>query len=312
MLPTPGDIDQLLHLEARISAKIAAAGVFGMESGVIEGDEAERRIYADLEDLAERLEVGDASLLSEADDVGGAFAGEELRATLLRAFTEGEVARLQGLPWGVGAAFLQGPGVPSRGPAGTFFACRTSAASGDQRYWRLVTATGEIIADELPLLRTITPGSAPAAELELDIEEAWHDAVADIVSEHNRRADPAQTEERLPPSQRWATSVLRDPTVALPTGAEDADDLLTVPRSSAVRTALSGIQRRVADSDLSRDQAAQAIVDVVGEYGLTSVEPPPPLAPVTESHVGVVCWMQILSASSAPAVDAPGSGSPSG
>jgi superfamily II DNA or RNA helicase len=311
MLPTPGDLDQLLHLEARINAKIAAAGVFGMESGVIEGDEAERRIYANLEDLAERLEVGDTSLLSEADDVGGAFAGEELRATLLRAFTEGEVARLQALPWGVGAAFRQGPGIPSRGSAGTFFACRTSAVSGNQRYWRLVTTTAEVIKDELPLLRTIIPGSAPAAELQLDIEEAWHSAVADIVHEHNRRADPAQTEERLPPSQRWATSVLRDPTVALPTGAEDADELLTIPRSSAVRTALSDIQRRVTDGHLSRDQAAQAIVNVVGEYGLTAVEPPPPLTPITESDVGVVCWMQILPISSTPQHQPPDSSSSS-
>ena len=148
-------------------------------------------------------------------------------------------------------------------------------------------------------LRTITPGSAPAAEIALDIEEAWRLAVADIVSDHNRRADPAQTEERLPPSQRWAISMLRDPTVALPTGAEDADELLTVPRSSAVRTALSDIQRRLADGHLSRDQAAQAIVDVAGEYGLTVVEPPPPLAPITESDVGVVCWMQVLPTSSA-------------
>ena len=95
MLPTAGDLDELLHLEARIAAKIAAAGVFGMESGVIEGDETEQRVYADLTGLAERLEDGDTSLLAEGDEAGGAFAGEELRALLLRAFTEGEIARLQ-------------------------------------------------------------------------------------------------------------------------------------------------------------------------------------------------------------------------
>jgi superfamily II DNA or RNA helicase len=300
MLPVPGDLDQLLRLEAKITAKIAAAGVFGMESGVIEGDEAERRVYADLGDLAERLEAGDTSLLSEEDDAGGAFAGEELRAILLRAFTEGEVARLQALPWGVGAAFRQGPAVPSRGPVGIFFACRTTPASGDQRYWRMVTTSGDVITDELPLLRAISPGPAPAAEPVLDLEEAWQQAVADIVTEHNQRADPAFTEERLPPSQRWAVSLLRDFAVALPAGAEEADDLLSVPRSAAVRTALSDIQRQVVEGHLSRDQAAQAIVDTVGEYGLTRVEPPPPLAPITESDVGVVCWVQVLPYAAPP------------
>jgi superfamily II DNA or RNA helicase len=297
MLPTAGDLDELLHLEARISAKIAAAGVFGMESGVLEGDQTEQRIYAGLADLTGRLEEGDTSLLAEGDDTGGAFAGEELRALLLRAFSEGEISRLRALPWGVGAAFRQGPGVPSRGPAGTFFACRTTAASGDQRYWRLVTADGEVLAEELLMLRAINPGTSAQHVAPLDLEEAWRQAVADIIGEHNQRADPALTDDRLPPSQRFALALLRDPSVALPTGAEEADELLTVPRGSAVRTALSDVQRRVASRELSRDQAAQAVVALVDEYGLTRVEPPPPLAPITEEDVGVVCWMQILAAS---------------
>ena len=296
MLPTAGDLDELLHLEARITAKIAAAGVFGMESGVIEGDETAQHVYADLAGLAGRLEGGDTSLLSEEDDTGGAFAGEELRALLLRAFTEGELARLRALPWGVGAAFRQGSGVPSRGPTGTFFACRTTAASGGQRYWRLVVHDGKVLDEELLILRAINPGTAAQHLPPADMEDAWRAAVADIISEHNRRADPALADERLPPSQRFALSLLRDPAVALPTGAEEADELLAVPRGSAVRAALSGIQRQLAARELSRDRAAQAVVAVTAEYGLTPVEPPPPLKPITEEDVGVVCWMQVLSA----------------
>lgn len=295
MLPTAGDLDELLHLEARISAKIAAAGVFGMESAVLEGDETEQRIYADLADLAERLEDGDASLLAEADDAGGAFAGEELRAMLMRAFTEGEIARLRSMPWGVGAAFKQGPAVPSRGPAGTFFACRTTEASGGQRYWRLVTPDGEVISEELLMLRAINPGTSGQHQAPLDLEEAWGLAAADILEEHNHRADPLLSSERLPPSQRFALTLLRDPSVALPAGAEEADELLTVPRGSAVRTSLADIQRRVTARDMGRDQAAQAVVALVDEYGLTPVEPPPALAQITEDDIGVVCWMQILT-----------------
>jgi superfamily II DNA or RNA helicase len=294
MLPTAGDLDELLHLEARITAKIAAAGVFGMESGVLEGDESEQQVYADLTGFTERLESGDVSLLSESDDVGGAFAGEQLRALLMRAFAEGEITRLRALAWGIGASFRQGPGVSSKGPTGIFFACRTTVLSGNQRYWRHVTDAGEVLTEELLMLRAIDPGAAPREEAPLDLEEAWRLAVNDIVDDHNRRADPALTEDRLPPSQRFALGLLRDPSVRLPIGAEDADERLAVPRDSAVRTALSDVQRRLAASELSRDQAAELVVAIVGEYGLTPVESPPPLAPITEADVGVVCWMQIL------------------
>ncbi|MGH8901166.1 MAG: hypothetical protein ACRDYA_05670 [Egibacteraceae bacterium] len=80
--------------------------------------------------------------------------GEELRALLLRALSEGEVGRLRGLPWGIGAAFRQGEGVPSAGPPGVFFACRTR---GGQRYWRFVEDGDTVVDTEATILRRINP-----------------------------------------------------------------------------------------------------------------------------------------------------------
>lgn len=127
-----------------------------------------------------------------------------------------------------------------------------------------------------------------------NLESAWRLAVVDIVGEHNRRADPTVAEERLPASQRFALSVLRDPSVALPVGAEQADELLSVPRSAAVRGSLSDTQRALSARRISRNQAAEQIVSVVREFGLTPVPPPPPLEPITDDQVGVVCWMRVL------------------
>ena len=111
MLPTPGELEALLRLEARIQAKIVAAGVFGMETAVLETSEhLEGQAYADLASFAERLEDGDESLLEEGDEAGGSFVGEQLRALLVRAAAEGELARLRELPFGIGAAFHLGPG----------------------------------------------------------------------------------------------------------------------------------------------------------------------------------------------------------
>ncbi|MGI8535537.1 MAG: hypothetical protein ACR2K2_03385 [Mycobacteriales bacterium] len=82
--------------------------------------------------------------------------------------------------------------------------------------------------------------------------------------------------------------------MALPSGADEADELLAVPRDAAVRSALTELQRGVSERRLSRDQAAEGIVAVVREFGLTPVPPPPVLTPITENDVGVVCWLRVL------------------
>jgi hypothetical protein len=97
--------------------------------------------------------------------------------------------------------------------------------------------------------------------------------------------------------QRFALSVLRDPGVALPAGAEDADELLSAPRSAVVRTSLSNIQRSLGSRQISRNDAAEQVVATVREYGLTPVPAPPPLPTITEEDVGVVCWMRVISPS---------------
>ena len=48
------------------------------------------------------------------------------------------------------------------------------------------------------------------------------------------------------------------------------------------------------DSEEAAIEAAQRIIDVVAFYGLTKVDPPEPLLPITEDDVGVVCWMAVL------------------
>ena len=245
LLPEPGDLEAVLRLAATIRRKILAASVYGMESEVIEGVEAELRSYA------ARLEAGDATLLDDDQDAthGGTFSGEELRAVLLRAFSEGEVERLRALPWGIGAAFQQGTGVPSIGEPGTFFACRTRSG---ERYWRFVQADGTVIDTESEMLRRINPRPAPSVDLPVpgvDLEASWDAAVASTVEEHNRRADPRADEERIGPAQRFALDLLRDPTVLLPTGADAAEESLAVERSSTVRHALNGDQKQRGTGD---------------------------------------------------------------
>jgi hypothetical protein len=287
MLPVPGELEGLLGLEATIRRKILSASVFGMDAEVVEG-----AALAELRAYAGRLAGGDPALLEgDAESGGGAFAGEELRAELMRAVSEGELARLEQLPWGVGAGFSQGPGVPSRGAQGIFFACRAQG----RRYWRYVESGGEVIAEEADILRRINPGTAPGADpLQIDLEGAWGTAATSIVDTHNRLADPRSETERLGPAQRFALDLLRDPGVALPAGATRAEEALSVERSSTVRQALAVVREELAKGSISRNEAARRIVEVVDAFGLHAVPPPPPLEPIVKDDIGVVCWMIVL------------------
>ena len=155
LLPTAGDLERLLKLEATIRRKIVAAGVYGLENPVLEGIESELRTYAD------RLADGDTTLLDEGNGTVGPATGEELRALVQRAIAEGEADRLRRLPWGIGAAFRQGPGIPSTGTAGIFFACRTSQEKGSRRWWRYIETDGTVVSTDADMLRRINPGAAP-------------------------------------------------------------------------------------------------------------------------------------------------------
>jgi hypothetical protein len=158
-------------------------------------------------------------------------------------------------------------------------------------------APGELESNDLEILRRIDPtGGQPVPDAigAVDLEAAWQRAAAEVVEEHNRRADVREEQEAIGPRQRWALDVLRDPGVTYAPGAEEAEEALSVGRSSAVRKALGAIETRVHAGDLTIDEAAVAIVGVVEQFGLQAVEEPPLPQRVTVDDLGVVCWMAVL------------------
>jgi hypothetical protein len=128
----------------------------------------------------------------------------------------------------------------------------------------------------------------------LDLEAAWKTAAADIVDEHNRRADPRAVEEAIGPSQCWALELLRDPVAILPEGAERAADALSVARGTAVRRGLNDIRAEVADERISPNEGAERVVRLVDELGLQPVALDDIPEPIDEDDLRVVCWMAVL------------------
>lgn len=297
MLPEPGDLEVILKLERAIRRKIVAAQPFGMEVQVVDDAQDETQTYA------ARLAEGDETLLDEAEGGAGGEgpssvacgpSNEALRAELRRELAEGRGDELRALPWGVGAAFRQGAGVPSSGAPGVFFACRVRG----ERYWRYVDEDG-VLSEPAAILRRIDPGTAPGVEAaEVGLEEAWTQAAESIVEEYNAGAAHAGANVKsgsIGEVQSWALALLADPSVTLPPGGETAYEALRVGRNQPVRRALGTVKRETERQEITRSDAALRIAEIVRAFGLRVVEPPPARSPVTTDDVGVVCWMAVCA-----------------
>ena len=298
LLPKQGDLDRLLKLEAKLQAKIMAANAsVGMETPVLADVETESQVYADLTTFAERLASGDATLLDEQEsggETGSAFAGELFRSYLRRAAEEGEIARLRGLPWGIGAAFVQRS--PTLAEPAVFFACRTRK---DERYWRIVGQSGEVLhREDLPMLRMIDPQGEPGCLLpdSLDLERLFTIAAADMCAAHNALLDPETRFASLPASQRWALDVLRSPDAPAGEEYDEADQALSVGRNNLVRRKLSELRREYEVGGMSVAGCARRIIEVVERFGLRPVEAPQAPEPMSEDDLGVVCYQVVVPA----------------
>ena len=290
LLPKQGDLDKLLQLEAKIRAKIMAANAaVGMETPVLADVSPVSRIYNDLSKFTERLSSGDATLLDDEEAGGSAFAGEMFRSRLQRAAAEGEIKRLRGLPWGIGAAFARASSILAE-PA-VFFACRTR---NDERYWRMVLKSGTILyRDDLPMLRVIDPQDKSGVPIpaDLDLEGLFDVAASDICDEHNSQIEGQST--TLPASQRWALSILRNPDAPDGENYDDADSALSVGRNVLVKRELSRLRREYEDG-LSLAECAKQIVGVVKKFGLQPVKGSEAARPISKNDVGVVCYQVVL------------------
>ena len=296
LIPEQGDLDRLLKLEAKLQAKIMAANAsVGMETPVLADVEAESQVYADLTTFVERLADGDATLLDEQEsggETGSAFAGELFRSYLRRAAEEGEVSRLQELPWGIGAAFVQRS--PTLTEPAVFFACRTRR---DERYWRMVSQSGQVLyREDLPMLRLMDPHEQPGCPIpdSLDLERLFAVAAADICAAHNALLDPEARFAGLPASQRWALEVLRSPDAPSGDEYDEADQSLSVGRNNLVRRELSELRREYEGGGTSVADCARRITEVVETFGLRPVEAPQAPEPITQEDLGVVCYQVIL------------------
>ena len=175
-----------------------------------------------------------------------------------------------------------------------FFACKTRR---DERYWRVVSQSGEIlIREDLPMLLLIDPQEQPGCPVPkgVDLERLFEVVADDICKSHNALLDPETRFASLPASQRWALNVLRSPDAPSGNEFDDGDEALSVGRNNLVRRELSGLRRENEGGGMSVADCARRIVKIVETFGLRPAQVPRVPEPITVDDVGVVCYQVVV------------------
>jgi hypothetical protein len=278
-------LDALLDLETRIRRKLAqAAASVGVEQEIIPGAAISDIVFSETREEIERLRREDPTIFENAGEDPAAHSGEEYRQELRKGLVLfGD--KIAALPWGSGSGFVGGA------ERGHFFCARV----GERLFMRFVPWDAKpIIKDTLGCLRLIacredTPRSL-SKELHDRAFSAWQKARLDIFQEWTFATDPANLQPRVSPALRAAAEHLRK---YPPTGIvqENLDKLIEAIEAPWGPRIVRQIRQSMETVDGIR--TSQEIVETVRHLGLEPFQAPPPLPPIQEEDVRLICWVGV-------------------
>jgi len=288
-------LDLLLGLEERLNRKInQAAAAIGI-SEVLPGGMTSEITYTESREEIERLRAGDATIFEQGGIGRGALSGEEYRQELRRALENVELAGLlSALPWGSGS------GMTVAGRSRGYVFC---ARVGDhpRRQFRYVSLadpeTPVVVADTLACLDHAGPSEGFETPRCLDEDTyagafpAWEIALADIVAQWNRAADPANLTPAIPTAMSRAVTLVREHGTSVMM-LEDADRLVEALEAPYPERVLRLVRSAMAASADPVDQVRQ-IAQLARELGLQPSPPPEPLPEIDRDDVHLVTWLAI-------------------
>ena len=291
-------LDELLNLEKRILGKLALAAASVGVAAPIEGGAHGDQVFTEAREEIEKLMREDASLYERGGSAGAAQTGEEYRQTLRKALevNRGRIARL---PWKIGSGMIKG----SR--RGLFFCAVVGAETEFERtYLRFIPAdddwqpkTGDTIERELgTCLRLIecdegTPTWYPDTLLER-VYDFWEVAQQDIRTSWMRETDPANLQPPVRPlNHRVAEFIRAHPPIDM---SEDrmnrALDILESPWPRREEIMLRGWFE---SAEYEGAFLSRFLIDQIMETGLEPTVPPPPLPPISQEEIELLCWIGI-------------------
>ncbi|MEH2576519.1 helicase-related protein [Bradyrhizobium sp. AZCC 1708] len=296
----PADrLDQLLALETRILRKLTqAAKSIGVATSPVHGADAGNQVFAETRTEIEKLAQEDPTLFERGGTAGAAQTGEEYRQRL-RAALQANRAAITGLPGQAGSGLRRGK------TSGVLFCAEIELADSSRTFLRFVPATSNwrprtdenaILRETGTCLRLIdcsedTPRHMPE-QLGDAVFTFWDLARKSILAEWDDLADPANLQPQVRLLNRQVAAFIRahPPTDTDPTKLTKALDILESPwprREEAL------LREHFRDRSGPAPARSLRLVEWVLSTGLERYLPPPPLPPITDQDVRLVCWMAI-------------------
>ena len=282
-----------------------------MEAPVFEEAAAVEQNFGTTATTIQGIVEEDVEVLEEQERQLDALSGEEFRMELRSALAHDRVQALRAMPHGAGSGFLD-----QHIPAGTSrvaFVIRLLFGSNgrldsrlDQRAWRYIDAQPphDVIADELTILKRIrtrenTPRVMPA-DAETTLFDLWARVRDQLLEEHNRRLDPAESGPQVPASHQWAIALLAHQARAIQRAGttavkiQDAIASLSADRGASVQRMLGRIRQKHTDGNIDDQLAARDVLEIVQTQGLRPIENEiPSLPPLTSDRVRLICWQLV-------------------
>jgi hypothetical protein len=279
-------LNDLLDLESRIRRKLKqAAASIGVEHEVIPGAATGEQVFAETRGEIEKLKNEDATILENAGEDPSAHSGEEYRQELRKGLERYGEKAIAELPWGAGSGFVNGRST------GHFFCAKV----GERVFLRFVPQNGDgLIKDTLGCLKLIackedTPRHVPE-NARNEAYAAWQRARRDIFEEWKFATDPANLQPRVRAGMRAAADHVRK--YPPPGLTQDQIDRLVECIEAPWGARIERQIRECLDGAKGVDASA-AIAAKVKELGLEPFKPAPPLPPIEEDEIRLVCWLTI-------------------
>jgi hypothetical protein len=191
------------------------------------------------------------------------------------------------LPWGSGSGFVGGA------ERGHFFCARV----GERLFMRFVPwDVKPIVKDTLSCLRLIICREDTNRSLSETLRHgafaSWQKARHDIFNEWTFATDPANLQPRVSPTLRAAAEHLRK---YPPAGMvqENLDKLLEAIEAPWGPRIVRQI--RQAMETIDGLQTSQELFETVRQLGLEPFHAPPPLPPIQEEDIRLICWLGVES-----------------
>ncbi|MET4625751.1 hypothetical protein ABIB83_002767 [Bradyrhizobium sp. I1.8.5] len=298
----PADrLDQLLALETRILRKLTqAAKSIGVGTSPVHGADSGEQVFSETRFEIEKLAQEDPTLFEQGGTASAAQTGEEYRHRL-RAALQADRQAIVGLPGRAGSGFRKGS------ISGVLFCAEVELSEGRRNFLRFVPATDDwrpeqdadaIVRETGTCLRLIdcteeTTGHVPP-ELGEGVFAFWDAARASILIEWDELADPANLQPQVRPLNRQVAGFIRAHP-PIDTDLEKVNKALDILEAPWPRREEGLLREQFRDRTGAAVGRSLRLVEWILATGLERYVTPPPLPPIAEQDLRLVCWMAVTA-----------------